>query len=113
MYNCKDDSQIFVFCVQTTRMAEDGLPELQVNMDSSLQKILKEVYHFQRPPLELRLPDVIRLLIRNTDPLLLQANATRLSTVASQYNRMIRIISSIEKPLFEMKLYRIEQVSYI
>ena len=104
---------MFMFCVQTTRVAADGLPEVEVNIDSNLQKILKEVYHFQRPPLELRLPDVIRLLIRNTDPLLLQANATRLDTVASQYNRMIRMISNIERPLFEIKLYSIEQVRYI
>ena len=100
----------YICCLKATREAEDSLPELRVNIDSRLHQILKEVHHLQRPPLKIRLPDVIRSLIRNTDPALLQTNAVRLSTVVSHYNKMIRAISDIEKPLFDMKLFKIEQV---
>ena len=72
--------------------------------------MLKEVRYLQLPPLDLRLPDVIRSLIRNTDPALLQTNAARLSTVVSQYNTVIRIVNDIEKPLFEVKLSAAKQV---
>ena len=100
----------YICCLKITREAEDGLPELKVNIDSRLHQILKEVHHLQRPPLEIRLPDVIRSLIRNTDPALLQTNAVRLSTVVSHYNKMTRTIDDIEKPLFDIKLFKIEQV---
>ena len=102
-----------MFYSKIIREAEDGFPELVVNIDNNLQQILKEVNHLQRPPLETRLPDIIRSFIRNTDPALLQTNVARLRTVASQYNTMIRAISDIEKPLFEMKLHDIEQVRFI
>lgn len=81
-----------------------------MNIDSNFQQVLKEVHYLQRPPLEIRLPDLIRSLMRNTDPAVLQANAARLSTVVSQYNKMIRIISDVERPLFETKLSKIDQV---
>ncbi len=68
------------------------------------------MYYLQRPPFDVRLPDVIRSLIRNTDPAVLRTNAARLETVVSQYNSIIRSISVIEKPLFEAKVEAIEQV---
>ena len=102
---------VCLYVSQVSREADSNIKELAVNIDSNLQQILKEVHYLQRPPLEKRLPDVIRALIRNTDPALLQTNAARLSTVVSQYNIMIRTISDIEKPLFELKLSKIDQVN--
>lgn len=95
------------------RTADDGSLQREVNIDDYLREMLREVHHLQRPPIDHRLPDVIRSLIRNTDPALLQTNAARLSTVVSQYNIVKRIINDIERPLFEMKLATIEQVMVI
>ena len=98
---------------QVFRTADDGSLQREVNIDDYLREMLREVHHLQRPPIEHRLPDVIRSLIRNTDPALLQTNAARLSTVVSQYHTVKRIINDIERPLFEIKLATIEQVTVI
>eukprot|EP00794_Sanderia_malayensis_P011161 gene11161-12333_t len=94
----------------TCSISDDGFEILHVNMDDNLEEILKEVQYLQRPPFELRLPDSIRSLIRNTDPSVLRTNAARLETVVSEYNAILRTISDIEKPLFEAKINAMEHL---
>lgn len=50
-------------------------------------------------------------LLRNSNPFELRVTATRLETIVSKYNTIIRTMTQFEKPLFERKLAKIDIVS--
>jgi len=55
-------------------------------------------------------PTAARELVRNTGPYMLSVLATRLETIVSKYNTIMKMIGDYERPLFERKLARIDQV---
>ena len=50
-------------------------------------------------------------LLRNSNPFELRVTATRLETIVSKYNTIMRTMTQFEKPLFERKLAKIDIVS--
>lgn len=81
-----------------------------MNLDPSLLLFLREIHYLSQQPYNVPMPPAARQLLRNTDPTPLNVMATRLETVACKYNTIMKMISDYERPLFERKLARIDQV---
>lgn len=83
---------------------------LHVNFDPKLMLLLREVHYLGGEPFLARLPDPARILLRSTDDTLLRSTATRLDTIVSRYNFVMSNMKEFEKPLFERKLAKIDEV---
>lgn len=83
---------------------------LHVNFDPELMLLLREVHYLGGEPFLTRLPDPARILLRSTDDTLLRSTATRLETIVSRYNFVMINMKEFEKPLFERKLAKIDEV---
>lgn len=83
---------------------------LQVNFDPDLLLLLREIHYLASPPFNVRLPDQVRILLRSTDNGLLRSTAARLDTIVTRYNAVIASMKEYEKPLFEQKMAKIEEV---
>ena len=83
---------------------------LEVNLDADLLTFLREMHYLQQHPFELGLQASARQLLRSTDARHLQVTATRLETVVSKYNTVMKTITEYELPLFERSLSKIDQV---
>jgi dynein heavy chain len=86
---------------------------IQVNFDPDLLLLLREIHYLASPPFNVRLPDPVRVLLRSTDDGLLRSTAARLDTIVSRYNSITATMESFEKPLFEQKMAKIEEVKLI
>ena len=84
--------------------------EIEVNLDVDLLTFLREMHYLQQQPFELGLQASARKLLRSTDARHLQVTATRLETVVSKYNTVMRTVTEFELPLFERSLAKIDQV---
>lgn len=82
-----------------------------MNLDPQLLLLLREVHYLSQPPFNARLPPAAKELLRNTDSFELGVTATRLETIVSNYNNIMRTITAFEKPLFERKLAQIDAVT--
>lgn len=60
-----------------------------------------------------RLPDPARVLLRSTDDSLLRSTATRLETIVTRYNSVMANMKEFERPLFERKLTKIDEVNHV
>lgn len=85
---------------------------LQVNFDPDLLLLLREIHYLASPPFNVRLPDHVRILLRSTDNGLLRSTAARLDTIVTRYNSIIASMEEFEKPLFEQKMAKIEEVRF-
>ncbi len=61
-------------------------------------------------PFHISLPASARALLRNTDSTKLRTTATRLHTIISKYNNVMKTMTDFEQPLFERSLAKIENV---
>lgn len=84
---------------------------IHVNLDSQLPLILREIHYLSQAPFDILLPSSAKEILRNTDSFELRVTATRLETIVSKYNTIMRTITEFEKPLFERKLLKIDLVS--
>lgn len=85
---------------------------IHVNLDSQLPLILREIHYLSQSPFDIPLPASAKEVLRNTDSFELRVTSTRLETIVSKYNTIMRTITEFEKPLFERKLVKIDSVSY-
>ena len=93
---------------------EDIRPQVvHVNLDPKLLLLLREIHYLTTDPFNIRLPSTARNLLRNTDSHELRVTATRLETITSKYNTVMKTISDYELPLFERSLAKIDIVSMI
>lgn len=83
---------------------------LHVNLDPALLLLLREIHYLSSEPFLVAVPTAARELVRNTAPYTLNVIATRLETIVSKYNTIMKMIGDYERPLFERKLARIDQV---
>ena len=91
---------------------EDIRPQtVHVNLDPSLLLLLREIHYLAREPFNLKLPGPARELLRNTNAQELRVVATRLETIVSKYNTVMKSLSEFEQPLFERSLAKIDNVS--
>ncbi|XP_052060514.1 uncharacterized protein LOC127700861 isoform X4 [Mytilus californianus] len=81
---------------------------IHVNLDSQLPLILREIHYLSQAPFDISLPSSAKEILRNTDSFELRVTATRLETIVSKYNTIMRTITEFEKPLFERKLLKID-----
>ncbi|XP_070202269.1 uncharacterized protein [Littorina saxatilis] len=81
---------------------------IHVNLDPQLLLLLREVRYISQPPFSTRLPPAAKELLRNTDSFELSVTATRLETIVSNYNSIMRTLTAFEKPMFERKLAQID-----
>lgn len=72
--------------------------------------LLREIHYLSSEPFLVSVPAAARELVRNTGPYTLNVIATRLETIVSKYNTIMKVIGDYERPLFERKLARIDQV---
>ena len=84
-----------------------------MNLDPQLLLLLREVRYIRQPPFGTRLPPAAKELLRNTDSFELSVTATRLETIVSKYNSIMRTLTAFEKPMFERKLAQIDMVSVV
>ena len=90
---------------------EDVRPQsVSVNLDPSLLLLLREIHYLSQQPFHLKMPAPARELLRSSDCRQLRLAATRLETVVSKYNSIMKTISHYELPLFERSLSKIDQV---
>ena len=102
---------ILFFDFQIAEYQEDKIPSsLNVNFDSELLLLLREVNYLAAPPFNIHLTEPVRMLLRNTDVNLLRSTATYLETIVSRYNDILQNIQDTEWPLFEIKIDRIKKV---
>ena len=93
---------------------EDVRPQtVHVNLDPQLLMLLREIHYLQAEPFLLKLPGPARELLRNTNSKELRTTATRLETITSKYNVVMKSISDYELPLFERNLAKIDHVCLI
>ncbi|XP_064599567.1 LOW QUALITY PROTEIN: uncharacterized protein LOC135466077 [Liolophura sinensis] len=83
---------------------------VHVNLDPKLLLLMKEVHYLHREPFSIKLPQPAKELIRHTDSLQLRVTATRLETIVSKYNTILKTITDYERPLFERKLDKVDQL---
>ena len=81
-----------------------------MNLDPNLLLLLREIHYLSSEPFLVSVPSAARELVRNTAPYTLNVIATRLETIVSKYNTIMKVITDYERPLFERKLARIDQV---
>ena len=84
---------------------------VHANLDAELLLLLKEINYLCGEPFNIHLPPAAKELLRNTDAHDLRTTATRLETIVSKYNNIMRSITEFERPLFERKLSKIDIVS--
>lgn len=84
---------------------------VHANLDAQLLLLLKEIHYLCGEPFNIHLPPAAKELLRNTDAHELRTTATRLETIVSKYNNIMRSITEFERPLFERKLAKIDIVS--
>ncbi|UJR11505.1 hypothetical protein I4U23_015686 [Adineta vaga] len=87
------------------------LPTIEVNLDNSLDCLLREIRYITGEPLNYKIPGKYRELI----PLLdnertLRLHVERLRAIATKYNYLIEHMEVEERDLFETKLNRIDEV---
>ncbi|KAK6172547.1 hypothetical protein SNE40_016179 [Patella caerulea] len=83
---------------------------VHVNLDPQLLLLLREIRYLGRKPFNIKLPEGAKELIRNTDSFELSVTATRLETIVSKYNTIMKTITSFERPMFERKLAKIDHL---
>ncbi|XP_052258855.1 uncharacterized protein LOC127863384 isoform X2 [Dreissena polymorpha] len=81
---------------------------VHVNLDPQLLLLLKETHYLRQEPFSIKLPESAKELLRNSNPFELRVTATRLETIVSKYNTIMRTMTQFEKPLFERKLSKID-----
>ena len=92
---------------------EDIRPQIvHVNLDSQLLLLLREIHYLSQEPFSIKLPGPARELLRNTNSQQLRVTATRLETIVSKYNVVMKSMTEYEQPLFERSLAKIDQVTY-
>lgn len=84
---------------------------VHVNLDPQLLRIMRESHYLSEEPFCIKLPEAAKELLRNTNASELRVTATRLETIVSKYNAVMRTLTEFEKPLFERKLAKIYTVS--
>ena len=108
LYSC-------VLCIQIADdydEEEDVRPQVvHVNLDPRLLLLMREIKYMSQDPFNITLPPAARALLRNTDSDSLRTTATRLETITSKYNTVMKTITEYELPLFERALARIDTVS--
>lgn len=104
-----------LFCIQIAEEYDDEVearPQVvHANLDPQLLLLLKEIHYICSEPFDVKLPSSAKELLRNTNSFELRTTATRLDTIVSKYNTIMRSITEFEKPLFERKLAKIDIVS--
>ncbi|KAL3885754.1 hypothetical protein ACJMK2_025795 [Sinanodonta woodiana] len=88
---------------------EEERPQVvHVNLDPQLILLLRETHYLNQEPFNIRLPEAAKELLRNTNAFELRVTATRLETIVSKYNTIMKTMTQFEKPLFERKLAKID-----
>ena len=115
LISSKSVNSVLVFCIlqlaEDYDEDEDIRPQaVHVNLDPQLLMLLREIHYMQAEPFCLKLPGTARELLRNTNSKELRTTATRLETITSKYNAVMKSISEYELPLFERNLAKIDHV---
>ncbi|XP_068122143.1 uncharacterized protein [Hyperolius riggenbachi] len=84
--------------------------QIDINLNPSLLVYLREAEYFSKPPLTMKLPESIGSVISKMDINRLKLLFTRLETVVSKYNEVIKSISNHQRALFEKKLAKISEI---
>ncbi|XP_018424228.1 PREDICTED: dynein beta chain, flagellar outer arm-like [Nanorana parkeri] len=86
------------------------LHTLEINLNSDLLVYLREAEYFSKPPFTIKLPESVVSLVSNMETNKLKMLCTRLETVASKYNEVMKSISPHQMALFEKKLLKISEI---
>ncbi|XP_064650622.1 uncharacterized protein LOC135502065 isoform X3 [Lineus longissimus] len=85
-------------------------PVVHVNLDPQLVLLLREIHHLSEEPFNIHIPRTARELLRNTNAYDLQVTCTRLETIVSKYNAVMKSVTEVERPLLDRKLAKIDQL---
>ena len=84
--------------------------ELIVNFDSTLHEVLSEVHYLSHPPLSLRMPPVIKSLMKDMNQKEMYDRRASLELVMQVYRDVQTGMSEEEKLLLHSKLQQVEKV---
>lgn len=80
-------------------------------MDYDLERLLKEIHYLQSDPLNIDLSNVLKdKFSQLKDENKLRLYATRIRSIANNYNTIMANIQPEETALFELKLNKIDHV---
>ena len=82
-----------------------------VNLDPTLQEVLREAHCLSHPPLSVRLPPVVRHLMRSVNPQELGERYASLGVVVQAYHDLEEGLSDVDRLLFQHQLQQAESVS--
>ena len=85
--------------------------QLVVNFDPELHRLLEEVHHLSRPPLSVKMPPVIRSLLKKVKRTELKERRASLELVVRTYTDIQREMRQEERPLLHSKIQQVETVS--
>ncbi|XP_075053831.1 uncharacterized protein LOC142139871 [Mixophyes fleayi] len=88
----------------------DYLHTIEINLHPDLLVYLRDAEYFLKPPFTMKLPESLESLISKMDTNKFKMLSTRLETVVSKYNEVIKTISHHQKALFEKKLLKIFEI---
>ncbi|KAM9320087.1 uncharacterized protein PAF06_004553 [Gastrophryne carolinensis] len=83
---------------------------VEINLNPDLMVYLREAQFFSKPPFTMKLPEAVATLVSSMDINRLKILSTRLETVVSKYNEVIKSISIHQRALFEKKLLKISEI---
>ena len=82
-----------------------------VNFDPVLHKVVSEAYHLSRPPLSMRMPPIIKLLMKGMNWIDLRNRRASLELAMQVYRDVLTGMSDEERLLLHDKLQQAEIVS--
>ena len=82
-----------------------------MNLDPELHEVLAEAHTLSRPPLSVRLPPVVRTLVRSINVRELRDRQRGVVLLAQAYNALCESLSEVDTQLFQHKLQLVENVS--
>lgn len=83
---------------------------VSVQLDPKLVLLLREIYYLSREPFFIELPHAAKVLVESIDFNQIRTTLTRLETIVSKYNTVMRIVTPYELELFNRTLSKIWQV---
>ena len=83
---------------------------ISVNYDPQLLLLLREIYYLSHDPLNINLSSSVVQLVGSMDFTKLRTMSSRLETIVSKYNGVMKNVNKYELALFERTLSKISQV---
>ncbi|XP_053311944.1 dynein axonemal heavy chain 9-like [Spea bombifrons] len=89
---------------------DEYLDKIELNLNPDLLVYLREAEYFMGPPFWVKLPESIQSLMKSTDITKFKVLVTRLETVVSKYNEVMKMITDHQMALFEKKLLKSSEI---